>query len=224
MPRGWTIVLATGLAVVVGLAAQLGKATLVDTCVLILLAEALLGIVSIEWHLRRRLPERVEHIQRESDIVDRARHMRRRAKREVHCIWCSMEYDDDLRKYFDEFRGVSAIVCRLINVRKRPGDVANHLELFIDEIKNGKYVVTSTSHEAFEFFIVDRAETLLLVPHPTRYGLSEGIYSPDADFAYAMFHMYRGLAFAGNQLVIPKDQNDNDVKSTIDKWIKDSIK
>jgi len=178
------------------------------------------GIFSIDWTLRRRPAQRVEHIEREKDIVDRARKIRGNAEREIHCIWCSMDYGTDLQKYFSEFRGIKPTVYRLVNVRKQGPHMVNHLEQFISEIKDYKYIVTSTRHEAFEFFVADKGELLLLIPHPTKYGICEGIYSCMPGFAYAVYQMYQQLAAAGNTLVIPAAATDAEASIIIREWVR----
>lgn len=131
-----------------------------------------------------------------------------------------MEYNDILKKYFDEFRGLEPTVYRLININRWPSEIGAHLERFIHEIKTGKYVVTSTRHQAFEFLVADKNEVLLLVPFATKYGLCEGFHSADVDLAQAFFRMYDDLAHEGTPLIIPAEASDDDAKAIIAEWIK----
>lgn len=220
MPISWTIVGAVILALSVYFISLRAGTSMTEGVILVLLAEIVLGIFSIDRLLRPKPTERIEHIAPEAKILKRAREMRGRSEHSIHCIWCSMEYDDTLKKYFDEFRGLEPTICRLINVKKRPSDISAHLERFINEIRAGKYVITSTRHEAFEFLISDKSEILILVPYATQYGLSEGFYSTDVDFAHAIFRMYEDLVSEGNQLVIPKQVDDSEAKKIIAEWIK----
>jgi len=219
LPIRWTIVLAVVLGIVIySVSLKLG-ATPIEGAILVFLAEIVLGIFSLDRLLRPKPAERIEHIAPEANILRRAREMRGRSERSLHCIWCAMDYDDKLRKYFDEFRGLKPTVYRLLNVKRWPSDVSAHLESFIGEIKAGKYVVTSTRHEAFEFLIADKNEVLILVPYATQYGLSEGFYSIEVDFAHAVFRMYEDLVKEGNPLVIPVQADDNEAKRIIAEWI-----
>lgn len=220
MSAGWVTTLAVVLAVIVFFVSNYLKASPIESVTFVFLSEILLGLFNFDRLLRAKVPERIEHIQKEEDVIRKARQMRARARHSLHCIWCSMEYDAKLKEYFEEFRGLDLVVYRLINVKRRPDKVADHINRFIKEIRSGKYVVTSTSHEAFEFLISDRDEAMLLVPHPTKYGLSEGVHSTDLDFAYAIYRMYEGLANVGNQLSIPPEKSDEDAKAIIDSWIK----
>jgi hypothetical protein len=186
----------------------------------VFLVEMVVGIYSIDKHMRHRPSQRFEHLENERSIIQKAQQMKTEANRSIHCIWCSMDYDEDLIKHFEGFRNIKATVFRLINVKKHPKDVTKHLNGFIKEIKEGKYVVTSTSHEAFEFLVIDKAaQVQLLIPHPTKYGFSEGIYSADIDFANAICRMYEELEKKGNNLDIPYTANDEEAKHIIDKWV-----
>ena len=221
MPVGWVVFVAIVLAVIIFFVSNFAGASPIESVIFIFLSEILLGLFNFDRLLRARVSQRVEHIEDEDDIINKARQMRGRTRRSLHSIWCSMEYDESLRKYFEEFRGLEPTIYRLVNVKKQAREVNDHINHFLNEIRSEKYVITSTSHEAFEFFICDRDETLLLVPRPTKYGLSEGIYSADTDFAYAMYRMYEGLANAGNRLMIPSDVSDEDAKTIIENWIND---
>lgn len=224
MTIGWTIFVAIVIAIIVGLASRQAGASVIEMIILIFLADMLLGIFNLDKLLRPRPAERIEHIAPEPKILKRAREMRARANRSLHCSWCSMEYDDALKTYLDEFRGLKPVVHRLINIKRRPSDISAHLGRFIAEIRAEKYVVTSTHHEAFEFLIADKNELLLLVPYATQYGISEGFYSTDVDFANAISRMYEHLALDGNQLVIPAEADDNEAKRIVAEWIEKGMK
>jgi len=204
----------------VGLASWRVGATLVEGIILVFLTEVALGIFNIDRLLRPKPAHRMEHITPERDIVKRAREMRARSSRSIYCNWCAMEYNDSLKAYFDEFRGSDAIVYRLININKHPKGTAAHLERFISEMQNGKYVVTSTRYQAFEFLVADKDEVLILVPDATKYGFSEGFYLADGDLAHAFFRMYEGLVSEGAPLQIPIEADDDQAKEIIAEWIK----
>lgn len=191
MSVGWSIFVSIALGIIVGLASWRVGASLIEGTILVFLTEIALGVFNLDRLLRPKPAERIEHIAPEANILKRAREMRARSKHSLHCIWCAMEYDGDLKKYFDEFRGLEPTVYRLINVKRQPIGISTHLEHFIGEIRTGKYVVTSTRHQAFEFLVADKNEVLILVPYATQYGLSEGIYSTDVDFAHAVFQIGR---------------------------------
>ena len=221
MSVGWSIFVSVALGIIVGLASWRVGASLTEGIILVFLTEVALGIFNIDRLLRPKPAERMQHIAPEANILKRAREMRARAKHSLYCNWCAMEYDGNLKKYFDEFRGLESTVYRLINVKRRPIDIAVHLERFIGEIRTGKYVVTSTRHQAFEFLVADKNEVLILVPYATQYGLSEGFYSADVDLAHAIFRMYEDLLNEGNSLVIPAEVSDNEAKEIITEWIEE---
>ena len=198
---------------------MLGGASVVEGIMLVLLGEIVLGIFSLDRLLRPKSIATIEHITPEADILKRAREMQGRADRSVHCIWCAMDYDVKLRKYFDDVRGITPVVHRLVNVTKRPKDVSAHLTSFVAEIKAGKYVVTSTKHEAFEFLIADKSEIMILVPYATKDGFSEGFYSTDVDFANAIFHMYDDLMKQGKTLHIPLEADEEVTRQIIEEWV-----
>jgi hypothetical protein len=189
----------------------------------VFLVELVVGIFSIDKHLRHKPSQKFEHLDNEHDLIKKAQQMRNEAKKSIHCIWCSMDYDDDLKKHFEGFRNTKAIVYRLINVKKHSNDVLVHLFEFIKELKENKYIVTSTNHEAFEFLVIDKsAQVELLIPHPTTYGFSEGIYSADTDFANAIYHMYDSLEKKGNKLLIPTKADESEAKEIIEKWVNEN--
>lgn len=216
----WTIIVALGAGIITGLASRAAGASLVEGLTLIFLVEIVLGIYNLD-RLQRPGPETIKHIKSEPEILKHAREMRERAERSLHSIWCSMDYDAALEKYFEEFRGLKTVVSRLINVKARPEDVSRHLDSFINEIRAARYMVTSTRHSAFEFLIADKNEVLFLVPRPTQYGLSEGIHSIDNDFTYAVLRMHEDLVKEGNQLVIPAGTDDDQARAIIAKWVTD---
>jgi hypothetical protein len=220
LPIGWAIAVSLISGGVTSFLSWRAGASLIEGIIIVFLVEIVVGIISLDRLLRAKPTERIEHIAPETKILKRAREMRGRSDRSLHCIWCSMEYDNNLQDYFEGFRGLKPTVYRLINVRRRPSDVADHLGLFINEIRAGKYVITSTHHEAFEFLIGDKKEVLLLVPYATQYGISEAMYSVDVDFAHAVFRTYESLENDGSKLVIPVQADDNEAKRIIAEWIR----
>lgn len=139
-------------------------------------------------------------------------------KGEILAMWCVMRYGKRLKKYFKESAGKN--VSRLVNVKTAGREnVTDHLVEFIQEIKDGNYKVYPTDHTASEYLIVDRTESLTLIPHVLAMKMYRGLYSTDDHLVNAYVKDFFDLMKQADCLKIPTDAVKKDVEKIIEQWI-----
>lgn len=208
------------LAVTMALVQALTPVDVVEAVTIGLLGEVVLLLVNVYTAQRKPSPK-VRLAYGERRVTNIARQIRKRADRDICSIWCSMAWSRDLEQYFDEELKLANIrISRLINPRKE--GVLKHLSGCVNDIKKGKYSVTSTNHSAFEFIVADSKEALMLIPYTLRPEISLGIYSKeDENFVSAMVRLFESLQKEGDNLSISEQATESEAKERIQKWIRE---
>lgn len=68
------------------------------------------------------------------------------------------------------------------------------------------------------FFVRDREEALILIPHVLKPEISLGIYSKDESYVSAIIQLYEHLADEGNTLTISRQATVEKANEEINKW------
>lgn len=188
--------------------------------ILILVSEILTFVVEITFVVRgKKEAHVVELVIGENDIRAKATSMKNMAQDQIYAMWCVMRYGPSLQQYFEQFRG-NFILRRLINVKKMGSkNVTEHLLAFQKELKSGKYIVTSTTHQAYECLVVDRKQALFLCPHHVTGAMHLGLFSMNDHYVSTIIATFEKLEGEGTRLEIPEGTTDAHVKEIIEQWV-----
>jgi len=175
---------------------------------------------------QRKIPRRaLKSLRGERKVFRKAVELQKQARSLIYASWCISRFSLTTEDYFkDTTKEIGGkqnlVVHRLINVPEVGDDrVKGHLDKHLDMIKDGRYVVYSTDHKAFEYIIVDRKDALFLAPHAVRADLYMGLYGREESFVYCLIELFNEMCKKGDRLEMPQTDDKEELRAHINRWV-----
>jgi hypothetical protein len=187
---------------------------------------------NVEYSQQRILSDTryVNHIYSQGRVMEFIRENKKRTKNRFYSLMCIKGFDKNYDDYFteDEYekdmfnRDVS--IHRLINIETvGKSIIRKHLKKFSDVISDGKYLVTSTTFNAYEMAICfgykeDYNLAIQLIHDPFSMSVDLALYSDFLLYIAAMTKFFESLENSGEKF--NKYWDANKIDESIDKWFK----